>query len=1521
LRECALKKLGKYEVVGELGHGAMGVVYRARDPIINRLVALKTITAAGADDKNMLERFYREAQSAGGLQHPNIVTIYDMGDEGGVPYIAMELIEGENLEQLISRRTPIPLSLKIVYATQACSAFDYAHKRGIVHRDIKPGNIMVNKDGTVKVVDFGIARVLETSKTQTGMLIGTFAYMSPEQYHGEHADERSDIWSFGVLLYELLALQRPFAGTTPAALMHSICSQEPSLLRSVSPDIPEELETVMCKLLRKSPDDRFQSMEDVLLNLDPICKNLQVASVAEMVAQSQELAERGDYSRARDLLRQSLLVDSKNTTARTLLEKVNAELRRVTIRPKAQLEVDRGKALLDEGKIEEAKAAADAALQMESSFVPAQELRRLVQKESDRVQRVADWLDSAKQRLAEGMPEEAEALLAKAIDAEPSNKQARALLEQASKQKAERERRLQLIEKMQAARSLWTQQKYADCIRLLTELQKHYPDEEEVSRLLQTAREDQAEQEREQNLDRARNLLAARRYDECRSLLAELQKAFPNNDEVSDLLQDLREDEANQRKLQRLAEARSLLASRAFDECIALLTELQKAFPEENDITKLLEAAREEQADQQKQQKLVEARALFGAERFDDALRLLEALGTAYPKDSAVQKLRTAVMQEKEKRAQAEKLKSDIAVLKKLVSEKKYPEVLARADGLVVEYFASADLQRLIEFARSQQAEIERELAVHKALDEGKSLLKANRFDEAARAIQTGLKAHSDNRELLNLREQVETQRRKSFTRQDIEQRIREIKVKINREKFSEAIDLAKRTIATIGPDTDVTQLLNSAQVEIEARERKRDQEKTIESIRELVQAGQFDEAARSLDGAVSKKLFDPFDSRAQRAAEEILAGRNAAKRESSPPAPVPPGHLTKEYAFLQAPPVADAPPTFDTLTSADAPGARGSTAPQVSSGPPAPAPVIEPAQPKKTVQGSTPGVAEPPAPKISERTQPAKPTRPVSPIGPPKIAEPVKTRAPVKPPRTAQPTPPVVPAGPAKTGPPAEPAPQVERPTPKPFAPVTAEPEYHEERKKKPVLTAVLALLAVLFLVGAYLLWPKPEVKLHPSAPSKSVSPGKAVDPLEVKQQDAIHAAEKLVAAGDLKGALQTVLDAEKLNGPRTTDLQKMQGQIEDSIKNAGLRQVRQREAQLWQQASDNMTAQRYAEAQKDLRQLLDLPEGGVHRDEAQSYLTGVIPKLQQQHKLLTQAQQALRQGDFNSARKFASQVQQSGGDTSQLNGEIDKSEADRLAQLESQFRQLKEADDDASVQRLKTLQTKFKALATDGGPKAAEAQTYFEKTPAAMLDVQTRAQNKRLELAFQSAVQKYQQAINGTDRNALTSARESLQPFAQGGPHAGEAQKYLGEVNTKLTAMNKPSTTPPAVQPPPVSNAKRETPPPSPVESDADVRAVVQRYQQAFEHRDADALRRIWPSLGDRYKKYKQIFGAASSIQLQVEIVEVKMGSGGASATVRAVVVQDYTPKGSKTMSSKDQTIFHMIKSNGNWLIEQIQ
>ena len=449
-----MEKLGKYLIQRELGRGAGGVVYRARDPIINRLVALKTITTGLAEYPDLLQRFYQEAQSAGGLQHPNIVTIYDLGDADGIPFIAMELLEGESLDQLISRRAPLPVPLKLTYALQACRALDYAHKRGIIHRDIKPDNVMLTRDGTVKVVDFGIARVLETSKTQTGMLLGTFAYMSPEQYHGEHADARSDIWSFGVLLYELLAYQRPFRGSTPASLMHSICQQEPIPLQEASPECPAALEKVIQKVLRKSPDERYQSMEEVLLDLDPICKSLQSESVVALVEQARNLSEQGDYSQSRDLLRQALQIDSTNTQARNLLEKANTELRRILIRPKLQQQIEKGQELLAEGKTQEARVEAEVVLQLDPTFEPAQELLKRVQQEIDRARQIAEWIDAAKQRLAQGILEEAEELLAKVLEAEPANQQANVLQQQVTNEKAERQRRVASIRENAASARL-----------------------------------------------------------------------------------------------------------------------------------------------------------------------------------------------------------------------------------------------------------------------------------------------------------------------------------------------------------------------------------------------------------------------------------------------------------------------------------------------------------------------------------------------------------------------------------------------------------------------------------------------------------------------------------------------------------------------------------------------------------------------------------------------------------------------------------------------------------------------------------------------------------------------------------------------------------------------------------------------------------------------------------------------------------------------------------------------------------
>ena len=262
---------GRYEILGKLGEGAMGVVYRARDNAIGRVVALKMLSAElGAEDE-LHHRFRREAEAIGRLSHPNIVTVYDLGESEGQLYMAMELLEGDDLRSLIERRVEVPLSDRVRVLVQICDGLAYAHSRGVVHRDIKPANIVVTAAGRVKILDFGLARVATRATiTRKGMILGTPDYMAPEQAMGKAVDGRSDIFSAGSVFYEFLTGEKPFKGKTLHSVLFQIIQEEPDPVLTLSPDLPTRLAAVVHAMLVKDPDKRYPSMEAVGRDLQDI---------------------------------------------------------------------------------------------------------------------------------------------------------------------------------------------------------------------------------------------------------------------------------------------------------------------------------------------------------------------------------------------------------------------------------------------------------------------------------------------------------------------------------------------------------------------------------------------------------------------------------------------------------------------------------------------------------------------------------------------------------------------------------------------------------------------------------------------------------------------------------------------------------------------------------------------------------------------------------------------------------------------------------------------------------------------------------------------------------------------------------------------------------------------------------------------------------------------------------------------------------------------------------------------------
>ena len=286
MAETRIPDIGKYQIVELVGEGAMGVVYKAKDSVLDRIVAIKVMNESIARQDDLRKRFLREAQAAASLQHPNVVSIYDMGEMDGHLFIAMEFVEGIDLEKLLELGQPLSLQAKLDIVIDVLTGLTFAHKRGIIHRDIKPANIRVTEDGRAKIMDFGVAHLASSSMTTTGSFLGTPSYMAPEQITEGHTTPGTDIFAVGGVLYQLLTQFKPFEGPTLQNLFFKIITEKPKKVSALMPGLPPALDRIVEKAMAKEPSERYQNALDMANELSAVRAKLSGPSYPESVSLS-----------------------------------------------------------------------------------------------------------------------------------------------------------------------------------------------------------------------------------------------------------------------------------------------------------------------------------------------------------------------------------------------------------------------------------------------------------------------------------------------------------------------------------------------------------------------------------------------------------------------------------------------------------------------------------------------------------------------------------------------------------------------------------------------------------------------------------------------------------------------------------------------------------------------------------------------------------------------------------------------------------------------------------------------------------------------------------------------------------------------------------------------------------------------------------------------------------------------------------------------------------------------------------
>lgn len=631
-------KIGKYDVMEVIGRGGMGVVYKANDPHLDRIVAIKMITSGFAENPAQLKRFFVEAKSLASLVHPNIVTVYDLGDFNGNPYLVMQYLEGEDLDSVLASRRSLSLLDKMNIIIQMCEGLSYAHRRNVVHRDIKPANIMLAADGVIKIFDFGIAKVGDQSVTKSAsQIVGTLYYMSPEQVNGHPVDGRTDLFSTGVVLYQLVTGHLPFEGESTTTTLLKITREPPPPLANFLSVYPPELEAILLRALAKDRDDRYQSADEFALDLRQLQGHLKQDLIARNMEEVALLIERSDLQKAKERLVQVLRIDQQNTKANQLLREVQVRIQREEVDAQVAGLRERAAEALAHEQFQAAQEALDRALVLDKNNADLLSLREEVRQASVRAEKLHAALKSAEAAHSEGQLDAAKQAVEEALALAPDDSHAKALYRLIHREWVERSRQKQLGNYVAAARQEIAARRFTAALEILQQAQTLDPDAPQVQALLESAVTGQTQERRRREVEAiSRRIEDALNADDYRTACREASEGlgrFPGDRNLLKLqgLAEKQKQAAERKQFvdEKLAQARQMLQEKRNQELLVALESTLAEIGPEPRLESLLSVVKEnlerERVEEQKAECLKKATDLLQNQEYDEAIVLLEA--------------------------------------------------------------------------------------------------------------------------------------------------------------------------------------------------------------------------------------------------------------------------------------------------------------------------------------------------------------------------------------------------------------------------------------------------------------------------------------------------------------------------------------------------------------------------------------------------------------------------------------------------------------------------------------------------------------------------------------------------------------------------------------------------------------------------------------------------------------------------------------------------------------------------------